>query len=1400
MRINYKRKKKFLGILIIFLFVLVGGATFGVIISNGVKADGDQPVELVWEKSGPLYSDIYNFTKATDGYLISGSITSYPRTMGRVSKVDTDGVEEWSIGTASGGNYENMRVSYFYDAVDLGNETYVAVGKVKKEGSSGVDVGVVSKIEEVEGTMKESGYFILEKNQADTFYGTRLNSILVDDDGGLIISGSYTKDNDSVAFVMKINSSFDCTITRADGEVCPEDLVWYQEVPAIGGSIRQTSINTKIKKANNSGEFFILTGYYAGSSDYYGKRPLIAKITESDTLDSATVSSDDYYFNLGWNDYYYDFITFDERHFVLRGQYYPEIFTREFNLPESSKFFASGTIGRVDVINDSKDREYLIAGSSSATNFLRKYDDNGTILWGSPSDVTLSSVRGIVVDDDGSIILIAMDSGNNSKLYKFRDNTFYYHVNYHIVDGENIPDNLSLHRDSALAGELFSFTNYDTYNGYKLDGWYTDPGLTTKFEDYNAPATHEIDLYGKYVPAFNVDLNYSNWCTDDFPQGGAYTANVKVPQGQSGKEYYLDAMPYDRQTITPDKRCFLKWSATYEHREQHGSSTSYTYRTKDFDPDTLIEHDIPGGGYDEEGNMLYRIYASWTENYLIVKQNGDIFYANGDAYDWRTSNDGISWDAENDVLTLTDYSFLPIKIENGGEAVDIVLHGDNVFSTDMPLPNLGKETPNFAIYSYGQGTVTVKGDGTLKMVGSELNDDSPWYWDTIIMADDLVFGENGQTEDSNGPKIVGAIRAIRLTINSGKIAGDVQVDDEVVVNGGEAFFGYFRVRDTEGSPSVTINGGELNLYLLILEDDDDAIASILVNDGILNALMIACGDDDNLNSNIKIINGKINTAGMVAPKIVMDGNGELNINENGIEIVRNKFANTDMLDTFVNKQDFLEDALGEEVDCMGIQAKTNFTMNDGVANVCGISGGYGVTLNDGNLNVNGMIMAMIAFNQNGGNLNIESHASDYYPGIGIYSGFSKFTGGTANIYADLAGVVNSSDMGYMGDIIDLKESDPDFGAEIEAMEGYAGAKLPDRGVIEFSGTDIDITISVGETGMTPVAVTAQGEDGDPISLIYEELPDDWAIKIGDGLVVVDDHLADDKKEVVVGNFKKEDEEEGEKSYFVGSYFSYKGIEPTVDFDGMVFENVPKYVHIHGDAYTISFDDGTGVSDKTDYHYGDPVEKPTEPTKETTPKYQYEFIGWSDGETTYGPNDELPPATSNITYTAVFDKREYTPASEWLKNQEYTIDEVDQAVFRVDIANKFFNYKVTVDGTVITEGVDYDITEGSTIVTLKQAYLDGLTEGEHTMDVYFDEPTEDEDVVIATTFTAKKNNTPDTPDIPDTGEDGEEQANTNEKSGDHGFNTVDHSAVTVTIMLAVTISSAFFVSRRVMRRK
>ena len=42
-----------------------------------------------------------------------------------------------------------------------------------------------------------------------------------------------------------------------------------------------------------------------------------------------------------------------------------------------------------------------------------------------------------------------------------------------------------------------------------------------------------------------------------------------------------------------------------------------------------------------------------------------------------------------------------------------------------------------------------------------------------------------------------------------------------------------------------------------------------------------------------------------------------------------------------------------------------------------------------------------------------------------------------------------------------------------------------------------------------------------------------------------------------------------------------------------------------------------------------------PTKDATAQYIYTFSGWTDGEYTYGPTDDLPVVTGNITYTAMF---------------------------------------------------------------------------------------------------------------------------------------------------------------------
>ena len=75
------------------------------------------------------------------------------------------------------------------------------------------------------------------------------------------------------------------------------------------------------------------------------------------------------------------------------------------------------------------------------------------------------------------------------------------------------------------------------------------------------------------------------------------------------------------------------------------------------------------------------------------------------------------------------------------------------------------------------------------------------------------------------------------------------------------------------------------------------------------------------------------------------------------------------------------------------------------------------------------------------------------------------------------------------------------------------------------------------------------------------------------------------------------------------------------------------------SYEIKFvgEDGNELqSDVLDY--GDnPVYVGTEPSKKEDEKYTYTFIGWTDGNQTFGKDDQLPEVHGKTTYKAVFDK-------------------------------------------------------------------------------------------------------------------------------------------------------------------
>ena len=77
------------------------------------------------------------------------------------------------------------------------------------------------------------------------------------------------------------------------------------------------------------------------------------------------------------------------------------------------------------------------------------------------------------------------------------------------------------------------------------------------------------------------------------------------------------------------------------------------------------------------------------------------------------------------------------------------------------------------------------------------------------------------------------------------------------------------------------------------------------------------------------------------------------------------------------------------------------------------------------------------------------------------------------------------------------------------------------------------------------------------------------------------------------------------------------------------------------VYTVTWKNGDEVLETDEYVYINtiPEYNGVTPARAATAQYTYTFSGWTDGNNTYGLNDELPAVTGDATYTAVFDQAE-----------------------------------------------------------------------------------------------------------------------------------------------------------------
>ena len=181
-------------------------------------------------------------------------------------------------------------------------------------------------------------------------------------------------------------------------------------------------------------------------------------------------------------------------------------------------------------------------------------------------------------------------------------------------------------------------------------------------------------------------------------------------------------------------------------------------------------------------------------------------------------------------------------------------------------------------------------------------------------------------------------------------------------------------------------------------------------------------------------------------------------------------------------------------------------------------------------------------------------------------------------------------------------------------------------------------------------------------------------------------------------------------------------------------------------YKVTFvdDDGAEICSDTVKYHEVPVFNGNNPVRKETDTHTFNFVGWSDGKTTYALDQGLPQIESDTTFTPVFDpvvKPVYTVGE--VKGDGQNSDIVIDVHRNVDDENCITYFLgATIDGTEMKVNDQYTATKGSTIITIKKDYTSTLSAGEHELTVNFN----DGSVSTKVTIAAKANK-----DVPATGE-------------------------------------------------
>ena len=174
--------------------------------------------------------------------------------------------------------------------------------------------------------------------------------------------------------------------------------------------------------------------------------------------------------------------------------------------------------------------------------------------------------------------------------------------------------------------------------------------------------------------------------------------------------------------------------------------------------------------------------------------------------------------------------------------------------------------------------------------------------------------------------------------------------------------------------------------------------------------------------------------------------------------------------------------------------------------------------------------------------------------------------------------------------------------------------------------------------------------------------------------------------------------------------------------------------IKDDKYTVTFVDNDNVEiySTTLYYRTAPIYTGKTPVKNETDSETFTFIGWTDGNKTYGLNEDLPRIEKDTIFKPVFraePKPVYTVGE--VKGDGIKSDIVIDVHRNVDDENCLTYFlSATIDGTEMKINDQYTATKGSTIITIKKDFLSTLPAGEHEVQVVFNDGSISTKVTIA----------------------------------------------------------------------